>query len=64
MNADFVCIACGGYHKSDQYKWLSELGHRFESPVPSLFTFNVPENPISKLMGISLGNVTGENQWN
>ncbi|HEY5462932.1 MAG TPA: NAD(P)/FAD-dependent oxidoreductase [Hanamia sp.] len=57
LEADFVCIACGGFHKPDQYKWLAELGHTFESPVPSLFTFNVPNNPVSELMGISVGNV-------
>ena len=58
LDADFVCISCGGYHKADQYKWLSRLGHTFEPPVPSLFTFNVPQNPISKLMGVSQENVT------
>jgi len=57
LEADFVCIACGGFHKPDQYKWLAELGHTFESPVPSLFTFNVPNNSISELMGISVENV-------
>ncbi len=56
LEADFVCIACGGYPKPDQYNWLSKLGHSFESPVPSLFTFNVPKNPISELMGISVEN--------
>jgi predicted Rossmann fold flavoprotein len=57
LEADFVCIACGGFHKPEHYKWLSEIGHSFESPVPSLFTFNVPQNPISQLMGISVNNV-------
>jgi hypothetical protein len=52
--ADFVCIAPGGFGKPDQYKWLTDLGHTFESPAPSLFTFNVPKNPISELMGISV----------
>lgn len=56
LTADFVCIACGGYPKSEQYKWISELGHSFEKPVPSLFTFNVPGNLITGLMGISLEN--------
>ena len=56
LEADFVCIACGGYHKSEQYNWLTRLGHSFENPVPSLFTFNVPKNPISELMGISVEN--------
>ncbi len=57
IEANFVCVACGGYHKPEQYHWLTELGHSFESPVPSLFTFNVPKNPISALMGISVENV-------
>lgn len=57
LEADFVCIACGGFHKADQYKWITSLGHSFESPVPSLFTFNVPKNPVSELMGISVENV-------
>lgn len=57
LEADYVCIACGGYHKAEQYNWLTQLGHSFESPVPSLFTFNVPKNPISELMGISVENV-------
>jgi predicted Rossmann fold flavoprotein len=56
LEADFVCIACGGFHKPEQYNWLTSLGHSFESPVPSLFTFNVPKNPISGLMGISVEN--------
>jgi predicted Rossmann fold flavoprotein len=56
LEADFVCIACGGFHKPEQYNWLMKLGHSFESPVPSLFTFNVPKNRISDLMGISVEN--------
>jgi predicted Rossmann fold flavoprotein len=56
LEADFICIACGGFHKADQYNWLAKLGHSFEDPVPSLFTFNVPKNPISELMGISVEN--------
>lgn len=54
LEADFICIACGGFHKSEQYNWLTKLGHSFESPIPSLFTFNISKNPISELMGISV----------
>lgn len=54
IEADFICVACGGFHKPDQYDWLTKLGHSVETPVPSLFTFNVPKNPISELMGISV----------
>ena len=56
LEADFVCIACGGFHKPEQLNWLTKLGHSFESPVPSLFTFNVPKNRIAELMGISVEN--------
>ena len=56
VQSDFVCIACGGYQKEDQYKWLTNLGHTFEKPYPSLFTFNISKNPITELMGISVEN--------
>ena len=42
--------------KAIQYEWLSALGHSFENPVPSLFTFNIPKHSISELMGISVEN--------
>ena len=54
LTADFVCIACGGYPKSSMFDWLKELGHSIEDPVPSLFTFNLPKHPITKLMGVSV----------
>lgn len=54
LKADFVCIASGGFHKSDQYDWLRSLGHQIVHPVPSLFTFNVPDSGMKELMGISV----------
>jgi predicted Rossmann fold flavoprotein len=51
--ADKVLIACGGFPKPEQYKWLEALGHTIQSPVPSLFTFNMPKHPITELMGVS-----------
>ncbi len=54
--ADHICVACGGYPKSAMYEWLEKLGHSFEPPVPSLFTFNMPGHPITKLMGVSVPN--------
>jgi predicted Rossmann fold flavoprotein len=56
LEADFVCIASGGYPKSSMFQWLKELGHSIEEPVPSLFTFNMPEHPIRELMGVSVEN--------
>lgn len=52
--ADFVCVACGGYPKSSMFEWLTQTGHTIEPPVPSLFTFNMPGNAITKLMGVSV----------
>lgn len=54
ITADFVCIASGGYPKSSMFDWLKETGHTIEEPVPSLFTFNLPDHPITKLMGVSI----------
>lgn len=56
FQADFVCIASGGYPKSSMFQWLTKLGHTVEEPVPSLFTFNIPGHPIRELMGVSVGN--------
>ena len=54
LEADAVCIACGGYPKSESFSWIRALGHTIEEPVPSLFTFNMPGNGITKLMGVSV----------
>jgi predicted Rossmann fold flavoprotein len=54
ITADFVCVACGGFTKATHFEWLSSLGHSFSSPVPSLFTFNLPKHPITELMGVSV----------
>ena len=57
-DADDICIACGGYPKPLQFEWLTKLGHTLESPVPSLFTFNIPNNNITGLMGITVEDAT------
>ncbi|MDF2384023.1 NAD(P)/FAD-dependent oxidoreductase [Nostoc ellipsosporum NOK] len=54
LTADYVCIATGGYPKSSMFDWLRATGHTIEDPVPSLFTFNVPNHPITALMGVSV----------
>jgi predicted Rossmann fold flavoprotein len=58
IHADYVCIASGGYPKSAQFEWLKNIGHTIEEPVPSLFTFNMPGNPVTELMGITAENVS------
>jgi predicted Rossmann fold flavoprotein len=65
ITADFVAIACGGYNKLSQFSWLQQLGHSIAEPVPSLFTFNMPGNAITQLMGVSVPEaavkITGSN---
>jgi len=58
LTADYLCIACGGYPKASQFEWLTQMGHTIEAPVPSLFTFNMPGNSITQLMGVSVENAT------
>ncbi|GAB4092374.1 BaiN/RdsA family NAD(P)/FAD-dependent oxidoreductase [Flaviaesturariibacter terrae] len=54
LEADSVCIASGGAPKSAQFDWIRALGHSITEPLPSLFTFNLPGNPITALMGLSV----------
>jgi predicted Rossmann fold flavoprotein len=54
LYADFLCIATGGYPKEYMFDWIKATGHTIIPPVPSLFTFNMPNHPITKLMGLSV----------
>jgi len=60
---DKVIVATGGSPKRSGLEWLEKLGHKIEDPVPSLFTFNMPNEPIKELMGIvvekALTNIQG-----
>jgi predicted Rossmann fold flavoprotein len=56
MKVDRLLIATGGAPKSENYQWLCTLGHTIAEPVPSLFTFNVPESPLRELPGVSVPN--------
>lgn len=49
-----VVVATGGSPKEEGLIWLKEMGHRIEQPVPSLFTFNIPNNSITELQGIAI----------
>lgn len=54
ISADLVCVASGGYPKSEMFDWLTRTGHTIEEPVPSLFTFNMPGNRVRELPGVSV----------
>jgi len=51
---DKVIVATGGSPERKGLEWLENLHHKIEDPVPSLFTFNMPAELITNLMGISV----------
>lgn len=49
---DVVVVTTGGSPKMTGVGFLSPLQLEMIPPVPSLFTFNIPDNPITQLMGV------------
>lgn len=54
FTASRVLVTIGGQPKTDGFRWIAGLGHSIVSPVPSLFTFNVPVGGMTQLPGISV----------
>jgi predicted Rossmann fold flavoprotein len=54
LEADFICVASGGYPKAPMFDWIMQTGHAIEDPAPSLFSFNMPGNSITGLTGVSV----------
>jgi predicted Rossmann fold flavoprotein len=52
LTADRVLLATGS--NPSAYKWAQKLGHPILTPVPSLFTFNIPDSRLANLAGISV----------
>lgn len=53
---DKVIVATGGSPKRSGLEWLESAGHTIKDPVPSLFTFNMPNETVKSLMGIVVEN--------
>lgn len=51
---DKIIVATGGSPQRKGLQWLESLGHKIVDPVPSLFTFNCPGEPITQLMGVAV----------
>ncbi len=51
---DKVIVATGGSPKRKGLEWLEKLNHKIEDPVPSLFTFNMPAESVTELMGVTV----------
>lgn len=49
---DKVIVTTGGSPQRSGLDWLEALNHQIEPPVPSLFTFNMPQEAITQLMGV------------
>ena len=54
---DFIAVTPGGSPKADGLRWLRDLGHEIETPVPSLFTFQIADEALHALMGTVVENV-------
>ncbi len=53
-----VIVTTGGSPKKNGLLWLEALGHKIEDPAPSLFAFNMPDEPITRLMGVVAENTS------
>ncbi|NID12121.1 BaiN/RdsA family NAD(P)/FAD-dependent oxidoreductase [Fibrivirga algicola] len=54
VQADRVLVATGGYPQAPSYGWMPDQNEPLQTPVPSLFTFNTPDNPLLSLAGVSV----------
>lgn len=57
---DRVIVCTGGQPKLSNLNWLEELGLDIIEPQPSLFTINMPKNPICELMGTVVTNASAK----
>lgn len=59
FEADTVICSLGGHNKLEPYKLLKDLGHNIISPIPSLFTINLPAEKIKTLLqGVAVKQAT------
>lgn len=54
LTADRLLVATGGYPQRTSYDWLPHPAEGLVTPVPSLFTFNVPTSYLLPLAGVSV----------
>jgi len=49
---DKIIVTTGGSPQKKGLDWLEQCGHTIVEPVPSLFSFNVSDGALKKLMGV------------
>ena len=52
ISCDYFLIATGGGSTPEKFSWIVSQGIHIVPPVPSLFTFNLPDSPLKGLEGI------------
>lgn len=55
LECDRLLLATGSNPQG--YRWVKDFGHTIESPVPSLFTFTIPDSRLQDLAGVSVDEV-------
>ncbi|NEQ98795.1 MAG: NAD(P)/FAD-dependent oxidoreductase [Cyanothece sp. SIO2G6] len=58
MQCDRLLIATGGHPSG--YRLVQSLGHTLEPPIPSLFTFNIADDDLTALAGVTIGTVRAQ----
>ncbi|WP_020677538.1 NAD(P)/FAD-dependent oxidoreductase [Geopsychrobacter electrodiphilus] len=53
---DKVIVTIGGSQHREGLAWLEKLNHKIEEPAPSLFSFKVPDEAVTELMGVVVDN--------
>ena len=52
LSSENLIVATGGSPYEKNYDWIAAQGIEIVSPVPSLFTFNIPQNNLKGLEGV------------
>ena len=55
---NFVAVTTGGSPKGEGLRWLADLEHELEPPVPSLFTFSIDDARLHDMQGLVVSDVT------
>lgn len=58
IHCDIVVVTTGGSPRIEGLSMLNKLPLNIEKPVPSLFSFNIPDNSITELTGAVIENAT------
>ncbi len=58
IDADIVVVATGGFPMKKGYSFLEKTTHSIIEPIPSLYTFNLPKDPVIELMGVAVKEAT------